>query len=147
MTALRGRKPAPPSATGTEAFIKQLKGLLKIYRAEAADYQRYVRSIEKRYAAALTEIARLRGRGSKKSPAATSTIRGRGPNVRDVAYEFLRRRGDQPIQKIAAAVRKVKKGRVGANFVQNLGAALLRDKRFGRARRGVYRLRLSKGER
>ena len=50
-------------------------------------------------------------------------------------------KGAMPIQKLAEQVLKAKGGRSGANFVQNLGAALQRDPRFKRAGRGIYGLR------
>ena len=91
-------------------------------------------------------VSRRRHKVVKKVIPTKRSIRGRGPNVRDVALTFLQKASDpQPIQVIANAVRKVKKGPVGANFVQNLGAALQRDKRFKRASRGVYGLRTPRG--
>ena len=66
-------------------------------------------------------------------------IRGKGPNVRDVAYNILaRRRKPLEIQELSRLVFKSKKGSAGENFTQNLGAALARDRRFKRVGRGVY---------
>src|SRR5215831_1034257 len=69
-------------------------------------------------------------------------IRGKGPNVRDVAYQILaRRRRPMGIQELSNQVLKVKRGAAGENFTQNLGAALARDRRFSRVGRGQYTLR------
>jgi hypothetical protein len=42
------------------------------------------------------------------------------------------------IQEISAQVLKIKRGKPGGNFTQNLGAALSRDRRFTRVGRGLY---------
>jgi len=69
-------------------------------------------------------------------------VRGKGPNVRDVAYQVLsRRKKPMEIQEISSHVLKVKKGKAGGNFTQNLGAALARDQRFARVGRGLYTVR------
>jgi len=69
-------------------------------------------------------------------------IRGKGPNVRDVAYQLLsRRKKPMEIQEISSHVLKAKKGKAGGNFTQNLGAALARDERFTRVGRGLYTVR------
>lgn len=69
-------------------------------------------------------------------------VRGKGPNVRDVAYLVLsRRKKPMEIQEISSHVLKVKKGKAGGNFTQNLGAALARDQRFARVGRGLYTVR------
>lgn len=68
--------------------------------------------------------------------------RGRGANVRDVAFEILQRKGKSlPIAELAPKVLKVKGGAAGDHFTQNLGAALMKDKRFRRVGRGVYAVR------
>ena len=69
-------------------------------------------------------------------------IRGKGPNVRDVAYQILaRRRRPMGIQELSNQVLKIKRGSAGENFAQNLGAALARDRRFSRVGRGQYTIR------
>lgn len=80
-----------------------------------------------------------RERMKKKRAARSAGIRGKGPNVRDLAYQLLtRRKKPLGIQEISDFVLKGKKGKAGANFTQNLGAALARDGRFHRVGRGVY---------
>ena len=69
-------------------------------------------------------------------------IRGKGPNVRDVAFQILlRRRRPMTIQELSDQVLKQKRGSAGENFTQNLGAALARDRRFSRVGRGQYTVR------
>ena len=69
-------------------------------------------------------------------------IRGKGPNVRDVAYQILaRRRRPMGIQELSDQVLRQKRGSAGDNFTQNLGAALARDRRFARVGRGQYTIR------
>lgn len=69
-------------------------------------------------------------------------IRGKGPNVRDVAFQILlRRRRPMTIQELSDQVLREKRGAAGENFTQNLGAALARDRRFSRVGRGQYTVR------
>jgi len=69
-------------------------------------------------------------------------IRGKGPNVRDVAFQILlRRRRPMTIQELSEQVLREKRGAAGDNFTQNLGAALARDRRFSRVGRGQYTIR------
>ena len=69
-------------------------------------------------------------------------IRGKGPNVRDVAFQILlRRRRPMTIQELSEQVLREKRGAAGDNFTQNLGAALARDRRFSRVGRGQYTVR------
>jgi hypothetical protein len=118
--------------------------LAKFYTAQMRRIDKYVTSMEQRHDLLVQQNRQLKA--ALKRSAARSTIRGEGPNVRDVALGFLQKsRGPQPITVIADAVRKVKGSSGGANFVQNLGAALQRDKRFKRASRGVYGLRTPRG--
>lgn len=71
-----------------------------------------------------------------------SSPRGRGANVRDVAFEVLKKKGKPlSIAELAPKVLKVKGGTAGDHFVQNLGAALMKDRRFRRVGRGVYGVR------
>lgn len=80
-----------------------------------------------------------RERMKKKRGARSAGIRGKGPNVRDLAYQLLtRRKKPLGIQEISDFVLQGKKGKAGANFTQNLGAALARDSRFQRVGRGIY---------
>lgn len=84
------------------------------------------------------EIKRLKG---LKLSDDKLKMRGRGPNVREVALQILGKRGAMNIAELAVLVIKQKGGQAGANFTQNLGAALNRDKRFKRIKHGVYGLR------
>ena len=88
----------------------------------------------------LLEATRKAEREKARERAANQKgIRGKGPNVRDVAYQILaRRRRPMGIQEISSQVLKTKKGSPGDNFTQNLGAALARDSRFLRVGRGQY---------
>ncbi len=140
--AVRGRVPSIATAADKARDLrKNVRGLLGDLRQLEGRLRALDRMYQRRqayYKALAAEAVRLETRSS----AAASTMRGRGPNVRDVAFELLQKlRGPQPIQKIADQVLKAKGGRAGANFVQNLGAALQRDRRFKRASRGVYGLR------
>ena len=70
-------------------------------------------------------------------------IRGKGPNVRDIAFQVLsRRRKPMSIQELSNLVLKTKRGKAGGNFTQNLGAALARDTRFTRVARGLYSVKV-----
>jgi hypothetical protein len=80
-----------------------------------------------------------RERAQRRSRVSQRGIRGKGANVRDLAFQVLaRRRKPMEIQEISRNVLRIKKGNPGANFTQNLGAALARDRRFSRVGRGVY---------
>jgi len=54
---------------------------------------------------------------------------------------MARRRKPMSIQEISDQVLRIKKGKPGGHFTQNLGAALARDKRFTRVGRGVYSIK------
>lgn len=143
--AVRGRVPSIATAADRARELrKNVRGLLGDLRQLEGRLRALDRMYQRRqayYKALAAEAARLETRNS----AAASTMRGRGPNVRDVAFEMLQKsKGPQPIQKIADQVLKAKGGRAGANFVQNLGAALQRDRRFKRASRGVYGIRAAR---
>ncbi|HEX7878478.1 MAG TPA: hypothetical protein VF720_03660, partial [Candidatus Eisenbacteria bacterium] len=91
---------------------------------------RYYRSRER----LLTQVRRGSGTGAG--------LRGKGPNVRDVALEILSKgKRAMNIAALASLVIRRKGGRAGANFTQNLGAALYRDRRFKRTGRGLYSAR------
>lgn len=142
--AVRGRVPTNPIA----GIKKRLNAAHRAVRKEQGQLitaaVKYVAMMEKRDKVQRKEIAKLKVELKRSAQSARTTIRGEGPNVRDVAFEVLQKsRGPQPITVIADAVRKAKGGSGGANFVQNLGAALQRDKRFKRFSRGVYGLRVS----
>ncbi|MDZ4804338.1 MAG: HTH domain-containing protein [Candidatus Eisenbacteria bacterium] len=131
----RGRKPSIATAA---RHARDIRKTLTVLVREIGDLEdrlalldRFHRSRERLLAAA---------RRGAASPGVG--MRGRGPNVRDVAHEILVR-GGRPmnIATLASRVLKQKGGKAGANFTQNLGAALHRDRRFKRAGRGLYSAR------
>ncbi len=129
----RGRRPslkvAARKANRLQHAVKNLLG-------ELEDLERRLIRLEQ-----LLEASRKaeREKLKKKRAARSAGIRGKGPNVRDLAYQLLtRRKKPLGIQEISEFVLQGKKGRAGANFTQNLGAALARDGRFQRVGRGVY---------
>jgi hypothetical protein len=71
-------------------------------------------------------------------------IRGQGPTVQEAALHVLQQAGTSlNIFVLAARVQKLKLGRAGEYFTQNLRAALNRDPRFLRVQTGLYALRES----
>jgi hypothetical protein len=130
----RGRLPSiATAAKKTQALKRSLKTLLRdidLLEERLAMLDRFYRDREKLHAS----------RKAQKTPG--KGLRGRGDNVRDVAFEILsKRKKPMNIGRLAEAVIKVKGGRPGDNFTQNLGAALYRDRRFKRAGRGLYGVR------
>ena len=129
----RGRRPSLKVAARKAGKLQQnLRGLLE----ELGDLERRLLRLEQ-----LLEASRRaeREKMKKKRAARSAGIRGKGPNVRDLAYQLLvRRKKPLGIQEISDFVLQGKKGKAGANFTQNLGAALARDGRFHRVGRGVY---------
>ena len=129
----RGRRPSlKVAARRVNKLQKDAKSLL----TELHDLEDRLVKLE-----ALMEASRKADREKAKRRAATRArgIRGKGPNVRDLAHQILlRRRKPMGIQEIARQVLRVKKGKPGENFTQNLGAALARDPRFRRVGRGTY---------
>ena len=131
----RGRKPSIATATRhTRDLRKKVKGLVREIESledRLTLLDRYHRSRERLLAAV----------GQRASSTGTG-MRGRGPNVRDVAFEILTKGGRaMNIAMLAIRVMKKKGGKAGANFTQNLGAALFRDRRFRRTGRGLYSAR------
>lgn len=131
----RGRKPSVATAARHARDIrKALKVLVREIGAledRLSLLDRFHRSRER----LLLTARRVAG------PTGTG-LRGRGPNVRDVALEILAKRGrPMNIAMLADRVLALKGGKAGANFTQNLGAALYRDKRFRRTGRGLYSAR------
>lgn len=143
--AVRGRVPSLESATerarelrkGLRALVGDLARLELRLRTLDALYTKR----QNYYRKALAEAAKLVAQTPRTSGKA---LRGRGPNVREVALGLLKKnKSPMSIQKLADLVIREKGGDPGANFVQNLGAALQRDRRFRRMARGVYGLRRS----
>lgn len=141
--AVRGRVPSLESATerarelrkGLRALVSELGRLESRLRTLDTLYKKRQDYYRKALADAADIVAHV-----PRSPA--KALRGRGPNVREVAFGLLKKhRSPMPIQKLADMVIREKGGDPGANFVQNLGAALQRDRRFRRMARGVYGLR------
>lgn len=131
-TVRRGRKPSIGTATDR---VRNFRRTLKALVTELGRLETRLDDLDRYY----SRLAR------QEQPAAAvgrPTLRGRGPNVRDTAFEILRTsKHALPIVKLAERVKKVKGGSSGKAFVQNLGAALAKDKRFRRVERGVYGLR------
>jgi hypothetical protein len=135
----RGRKPSiATAARHARELRKSVKGLVReIQELEdrLARLDRFYRSRE-RLLTALSRGGSSNGTG----------MRGRGPNVRDVAFLILAKSGrPMNIATLASRVMKRKGGKAGANFTQNLGAALFRDQRFKRTGRGFYSSRHGMG--
>jgi hypothetical protein len=132
--ARRGRKPSIATAA------RHTRDLKKAVRALARDLD----GLEKRLAL-LDKFYRSRERlltQVRRGSGAGAGLRGKGPNVRDVALDILKKGGRaMNIAALAALVIRKKGGRAGANFTQNLGAALYRDRRFKRTGRGLYSAR------
>jgi hypothetical protein len=129
----RGRRPSLKVAARKAGKLQQnVRSLL----GELEDLEhRLVRLEQLLEASRRSEREKLK----KKRAARSAGIRGKGPNVRDLAYQLLaRRKKPLGIQEISDFVLRGKKGKAGANFTQNLGAALARDSRFQRVGRGVY---------
>lgn len=130
----RGRSPSISTAT---ARARGLRRNLKSLVTEMLRLERRLKMLDAFYRSRAFARATAAGRGP-----ARPGLRGRGPNVRDVAFEILsRRRSPMPISDLARQVIRRKGGQAGDNFVQNLGAALFRDRRFRRAGRGMYGLK------
>ncbi len=129
----RGRRPSlKVAARKANKLQKDARSLL----SELEDLERRLVRL-----GTLLEASRKaeREKAKKKRSTRSAGIRGKGPNVRDTAYQVLaRRKKPMGIQEIARQVLKGKKGKAGDNFTQNLGAALARDNRFQRVGRGVY---------
>ena len=129
----RGRRPSlKVAARRANKLQKDVKSLL----ADLEDLENRLIRLE-----TLLEASRKaeKEKARRKKTSRSAGIRGKGPNVRDIAYQILlRRRKPLGIQEISRQVLKAKKGKAGDNFTQNLGAALARDKRFERVGRGVY---------
>jgi len=129
----RGRRPSLKVAARKAGKLQSdVKGLL----SDLEDLERRLVRLD-----TLLEASRKAEREKlrKKRSSRSQGIRGKGPNVRDLAYQYLaRRKKPTGIQEISQHVLKGKKGQAGENFTQNLGAALARDPRFQRAGRGVY---------
>ena len=131
----RGRRPSLRVAARQAGRIqKELKALI----TDLADLEARLLKLE-----TLLEASRQAEKDRAKARARSATgIRGKGPNVRDVAYQILsRRRRPMSIQDLSRQVLRIKKGDAGDNFTQNLGAALARDRRFVRVSRGTYGVR------
>jgi len=129
------RRGRPPSLAVAARKTKKLRHQVEDVIGELDDLEKRLLRLE-----ALLKASREadRERSLKRSQNHRG-IRGKGPNVRDVAFQLLsRRKKPMSIQDIAEFVLKSKKGQAGANFTQNLGAALARDPRFTRAGRGLY---------
>lgn len=132
----RGRR---PSLTVAARRVNKLQKDARNLLDELLDLEKRLVRLE-----ALLEASRKAEREKTKRRIASRAhgIRGKGPNVRDIAHQILlRRRKPLGIQELSRQVLKIKKGKPGENFTQNLGAALARDSRFRRVGRGTYTVR------
>jgi len=132
----RGRRPSLKVAANKASKIQShLKTLLE----DVADLERRLTRLDTLLEASRkAEAQRLKASSRPR----TAGIRGKGPNIRDVAFEILaKRRKPMGIQELADSVLKRKPGYAGAHFTQNLGAALAKDSRFKRVNRGSYTAR------
>lgn len=141
--AVRGRVPSIESAIERAHELRKglrtLAGDMGRLEARLKTLDALYKKRQNYYRKTMAEAAHLVARAPRNPGQA---LRGRGPNVCEVAYVVLKKhRGQLPIQKLADLVIREKGGDPGANFVQNLGAALLRDRRFRRIARGVYGLK------
>lgn len=129
------RRGRPPSLTVAARKTNKIQKNVKDLLGDLQDLERRLKRLE-----SLLHASRKAERErAKRRVANNKGIRGKGPNVRDVAYQVLsRRRKPMGIQEISNQVLKIKRGAAGGNFTQNLGAALARDKRFTRVGRGMY---------
>ena len=131
----RGRKPSIGTAAAKIHTVRRsLKGLV----TELARIENRLDDLDKYYA----RLTSKRGRGSNDGATKDGSARGRGPNIRDLAAETLKRaRKPMPLREIASRVLKAKRSKGGTYFVQNLGIALGSDRRFKRSGRGISTLR------
>lgn len=135
--------------SGVKSTISFLTRQIMLAKKTIADCKTHIarlKRVDKRVrrlgTAPTKKVASRRRKVVKKIAPTKRSIRGRGPNVRDIAYELMLKVGKPaPIGAIAEGVLAAKGGPAGANFKQNLGAALNSDKRFKRVSRGVYGLR------
>ena len=132
------RRGRPPSLAVAARKAGKLQESVKSLLEDFQDLEERLMRLE-----SLLDASREADKERVKSRVARSKgIRGKGPNVRDVAYQVLfRRKKPMEIQEISSHVLKVKRGKAGGNFTQNLGAALARDQRFARVGRGLYTVR------
>lgn len=135
LIARPGRKPSIGTATER---VRQLRRTLKALVTEMSRLEARLDELDHYY----TRLAKEKARIIVVQSPRTATLRGRGPNVRDMAHEILlKSKNPLPIVQLAQRVERAKGGQSGAHFVQNLAAALAKDRRFTRAARGVYGLR------
>ena len=132
------RRGRPPSLTVAARKTSKLQQNVRELLHDLEDLEHRLVRLE-----SLITAGRKADRERAKVRAAKNrSIRGRGPNVRDVAYQVLaRRKKPMGIQELSDQVLKIKKGVPGENFTQNLGAALARDRRFSRVGRGLYTIK------
>jgi hypothetical protein len=129
----RGRRGRMPSIRVTAHKVHEMRRTLKALSTELRRVEQRLRSLDSFY---------RKMRFGTVTPAASRPGRRSGINVRDLSFKILKgsRRG-LPISEIAGRVARIRGGQVGARFTQNLGIALMRDRRFKRVDRGVYALR------
>jgi len=133
----RSRRGRTPSIGTAASKVRGLRRNLKSLVTEMQRLEERLAMLDTFYRSRRSLAGGVTGRGSNRAG-----LRGRGPNVRDVAHDILvRSRKPLGITELADKVVKAKGGDAGENFVQNLGAALYRDRRFRRVGRGIYGLK------
>jgi hypothetical protein len=124
----RGRKPSIGVAA---AKLTEVRRTLRALSTEIRRLQQRLRALDSFYSKQTAALSAGKARQSR-----------RGPNVRDIAYQVLRRtRNGLPIQDLAAEVIRRRGRKSGRQFAQNLAVALGKDDRFRRIDRGVYAAR------
>lgn len=135
-TQILNRRGRPPSLSVAARKTNKLQKNVRELLTELEDLEQRLIRLE----SLITASRKVEQDRAKRRAAENNGIRGKGPNVRDVAFQILsRRRKPMGIQDLSDQVLKTKKGRAGENFTQNLGAALARDRRFQRVGRGLYK--------
>lgn len=129
----RGRRGRMPSIGVAAQKVHQVRRSLKALGTELQRVEQRLKSLDSFY---------RKLRFAPGIPPASRPGRRSGINIRDLSFKILKgsRRG-LPISEIAGRVARIRGGEVGARFTQNLGIALMRDRRFKRVDRGVYALR------
>ena len=122
----RGRKPSIGVAADK---LTEIRRTLRSLETEISRLQKRLKSLDAYYS-----------RQVQTSRTARSSRRG--PNVRDIAFDALRKsRKGMPIRQLAEKVMRARGKKSGRQFAQNLAVALGKDRRFKRVDRGVYAAR------
>jgi hypothetical protein len=124
----RGRKPSIGVAADK---LTEIRRTLRSLGTEIVRLQQRLKSLDTYYS---RQVQATAARSAKPSR--------RGPNVRDLAFDTLRRsKKALPIHVLAEKVMRARGKKSGQQFAQNLSVALGKDRRFKRVDRGVYAAR------